>query len=216
MKPRCCPRARQATATKMDAQVPEGNSHLRWDARKTSRRKVTLAGVQKWVGIHSAQGPWENTAQARARVWARGSCRDRRDQRDIRRSGQVSRGQPQRASDPSTGGPPEDTEPGDSISSERGESNPHQRTKTQWTQGSQRPWVAPQEAQSEATSIRRWKRTSGGLAVTQDLRKLPTLPVGQQNKLQPEVCGLLGGGRIDAPPMCVLLSSQDASVHCLT
>lgn len=48
----------------------------------------------------------------------------------------------------------EDTDPGDGSSSERGESNSHQRTKTQWTQGSQWSWVAPQEAQSEA-SIRR-------------------------------------------------------------
>lgn len=47
-------------------------------------------------------------------------------------------------------------------------------------------------------------------------QKTPTLPAGQQNKLQPEACGSLRGGGIDTPPMCVLLSSEDDSVHCLT
>lgn len=144
------------------------------------------------------KGPWKNTAQARAWAWARGM--NRRDQSDIQRSGQLSRSQPQRVIDPRAEKLLK-TLSQETASALRGvrESNTHQRTKSQWTWGSQRPWVAPQEAQSEA-SIRRWKRASGGLAVTQDLRK-PHCPCRSAEQATTRRMWLTGG-RIAAPHVC--------------
>lgn len=120
----------QATATEMSAQTPEKNCHLGVGMPgKQAEERSLWQGYRNGCEFTQHKGLWKNTAQARVWAWAWARGMNRRDQSDIQESGQVSRCQPQRIRSENRG-IAVDTEPGDRISSKRGELNSDQRTKT--------------------------------------------------------------------------------------